>query len=172
MASLAPFNLKAWIEEHRGLLKPPAGNARIWEDSDFMVTVIGGPNQRTDYHDDPLEEFFYQLEGDIVLRIIGDGRPKDLPIREGDVLLLPPHVRHSPQRPAGSVGLVIERQRPKGALDAFEWYCESCGALAHRHEFQLEDIVKDLPPVFDGYYESVDARTCGACGHRNPGKPG
>ena len=87
------------------------------------------------------------------------------------MLLLPPHVRHSPQRPAGSVGLVIERQRPKGALDAFEWYCESCGALAHRHEFQLEDIVKDLPPVFDGYYESVDARTCGACGHRNPGRP-
>ena len=81
MASLAPFNLKAWIEEHRGLLKPPAGNAQIWEDSDFMVTVIGGPNQRTDYHDDPLEEFFYQLEGDIVLRIIEDGRPKDLPIR-------------------------------------------------------------------------------------------
>ena len=94
-----PFNLGRWIEEHRDLLKPPVGNAQIWSNSDFIVTIVGGPNARTDYHDDPLEEFFYQLSGDIVLRILDDGKPREIPIREGDIFLLPPHVRHSPQRP-------------------------------------------------------------------------
>lgn len=171
MSRLTPFNLKAWIDEHRDLLKPPVGNAQIWQDADFMVTIIGGPNQRTDYHDDPLEEFFFQLEGDIVLRVIEDGKPRDLPVREGEVLLLPPHVRHSPQRPAGSIGMVIERQRPEGVRDAFEWYCEDCDALVHRAELQLADIVADLPPAFEGYYGSESARTCDACGHVNPGRP-
>ena len=171
MSGLAPFNLKRWIDEHRDLLRPPVGNAQIWQDTDFLVTVIGGPNQRTDYHDDPLEEFFYQLEGDITLRIIENGKPKDLPLRAGEVLLLPPHVRHSPQRPAGSVGLVIERQRPKGLLDAFEWYCEACDARVHRREVRVDDLTTDLPPVFEEYYGDPKLRVCPSCGHHNPGKP-
>ena len=169
MAQIAPFNLQKWIDEHRDLLKPPVGNAQIWQDADFMVTVIGGPNQRTDYHDDPLEEFFYQLQGDITLRVIEDGKRRDVALKEGDVLLLPPHVRHSPQRPAGSIGMVIERQRPEGLRDAFEWYCENCDGLVHRSEFQLHDLVEDLPPAFDAYYGSEDSRRCDECGHLNPG---
>lgn len=113
----APLNLKKWIEDHAELLKPPVGNAQIWEDTDFMVTIVGGPNARTDYHDDPAEEFFYQLKGDMTLRVMDEGRPKDIPIREGEVLLLPPHTRHSPQRPAGSIGLVIERKRRPGEIE-------------------------------------------------------
>ena len=134
--------------------------------------VIGGPNERTDYHDDPGEELFFQVEGDIVLRVIEDGQPVDVPIREGEMLLLPPHVRHSPQRPAGSVGLVVERIRLPGELDAFEWYCEQCNTCHHRREFELADIEKDLPPVFAEYYGDAALRTCGSCGHVNPGKPG
>lgn len=172
MAQLAAFNLHQWIDDHRDLLKPPVGNAQIWQDTDFMVTIIGGPNQRTDYHDDPAEEFFYQLKGDIVLRILEDGKPRDLPLREGDVLLLPPHVRHSPQRPADTIGLVIERTRREGEDDAFEWYCEKCEDLIHRREFHLEDIVNDLVPVFDEYYADPALRRCPSCGHENPGKPG
>lgn len=165
-----PFNFKAWIEEHRDLLKPPVGNAQIWEDADFMVTVVGGPNARTDYHDDPLEEFFYQLEGDMVLRIWVDG-PKDIPIREGEIFLLPPHVPHSPQRPVpGSVGLVIERQRPDGQKDAFQWYCDNCGEIVYRAEVQLQSIVRDLPPLFDKFYASESLRTCKGCGTVHPGK--
>ena len=171
MGQLAAFNLQNWIDEHAHLLKPPVGNAQIWQDSEFMVTIIGGPNQRTDYHDDPAEEFFYQLKGDIVLRIIEDGKPRDLPLKEGDVLLLPPHVRHSPQRPADSIGLVIERHRREGELDAFEWYCEECDNKVHRREVQLKDIVKDLPPVFEEYYGDPALRVCSACGHENPGRP-
>ena len=137
----APLNLAKWIDEHRDLLRPPVGNAQIWEDADFIVTLVGGPNQRTDYHDDPLEEFFYQLTGDMVLRIMEDGGPRDVPIRAGDIFLLPPHVRHSPQRPAGSVGLVIEYRRPPGMVDAFEWYCLQCNTRVHRvhsQSFRLE----------------------------------
>ncbi len=112
MALMPPFNFKKWIDEHRHLLKPPVGNQMVWQDRDFIVMVVGGPNSRTDFHIDESEEFFYQLEGDINLRIIEDGKPRDMPIREGDIFLLPPKVPHSPQRPAGTVGLVIERKPP------------------------------------------------------------
>lgn len=166
-----PINFTRWIEEHRHLLQPPVGNAQVWADSDFIVTIVGGPNARTDYHDDPLEEFFYQLSGDIVLRIIEDGKPRNLPIRAGDIFLLPPHVRHSPQRPMlGSVGLVIERKRPPGMIDAFEWYCRRCNALVHRVELQLKNIVTDLPPLFEQFYASAEKRTCRACGAVHPGR--
>ena len=171
MSTLSAFNFKQWIDEHRHLLKPPVGNQQIWEDADMMVTIIGGPNERTDYHDDPMEEFFYQIEGDMVLRIMEDGKPKDVPIKEGEILLLPPHVRHSPQRPAATIGLVIEPKRPQGDLDAFEWYCLECNALIYREEFQLGSIVRDIPPVFQKFYAtSVADRTCKECGAVHPGK--
>jgi 3-hydroxyanthranilate 3,4-dioxygenase len=165
------FNFQKWIDDNAHLLKPPVSNQRMFEHADMIVMVVGGPNMRTDFHDDPVEEFFYQLKGDMVLRIIDDGKPKDVPIREGDVLLLPPHVRHSPQRPADTVGLVIERKRPMGEVDAFEWYCEECNALVHRREVQLMSLVDDLPPVFEEYYGDPEARVCPACGHQNPGRP-
>ena len=164
----SPLNLKKWIADHADKLKPPVGNAQIWEDGEFLVTVVGGPNRRTDYHDDPAEEFFFQLEGDMVLRVIEDGLPRDVPIREGEVLLLPPHVRHSPQRAAGTVGLVIERKRRPGEIDAFEWYCAKCHTRVHRREVALRSLVDDLPPVFAEYYESVANGHCPACGHPNP----
>ncbi len=167
----APFNLDRWIDEHRDVLKPPVGNAQIYEDADFIVTVVGGPNQRTDFHDDPLEEFFYQLRGDMVLRLMENGLPRDMPIREGDIFLLPAHVRHSPQRPQpGSVGLVIEYRRPEGVRDAFEWYCLACHARVHRVEVQLKSIVRDLPPLFAQFYDNVELRKCPACGEVHPGK--
>ena len=166
----APLNLAKWIDEHRDALKPPVGNAQIWEEADFIVTLVGGPNQRTDYHDDPLEEFFYQLKGDMVLRIMEEGGPRDMPIRAGDVFLLPPHVRHSPQRPAGSVGLVIEYRRPPGLVDAFEWYCLTCHTRVHRVEVQLKSIVRDLPPLFEQFYGDAALRKCPACRAVHPGK--
>jgi 3-hydroxyanthranilate 3,4-dioxygenase len=167
----APFNFHRWIDEHQHLLQPPVGNAQVWQDTDFIVTVVGGPNRRTDYHDDPLEEFFYQLRGNMVLRIREDGRPRDIAIHEGDIFLLPPHVRHSPQRPEpGSVGLVIERQRPQGVVDGFEWFCPSCNERLHRIEVQLRSIVADLPPLFEKFYGDAAKRTCGRCATVHPGK--
>ncbi|TEA78832.1 3-hydroxyanthranilate 3,4-dioxygenase [Allopusillimonas ginsengisoli] len=169
-----PFNFLQWISEHEHLLKPPVGNQQVWKDADFIITVVGGPNRRTDYHDDPLEEFFYQMRGDAYLYLWIDGRRERVDLKEGDIFLLPPHVRHSPQRPqAGSVCLVIERQRPEGMLDGFEWYCDGeggCGQLVHRVEVQLRSIVQDLPPLFDAFYRSEDSRRCANCGKIHPGK--
>jgi 3-hydroxyanthranilate 3,4-dioxygenase len=168
---LAAFNFSRWIDEHAHLLKPPVGNKMVFDAaSDLIVMVVGGPNARTDYHDDPYEEFFYQLRGDMVLRVMEGGRPRDVPIREGEILLLPGHARHSPQRPAGSVGLVVEKSRPRDVDDGFEWYCPKCHALVHRVSVNVQNIVADLPPLFAGFYASEEKRRCPKCGHVHPGK--
>lgn len=164
MRPLQAFNLRHWIDEHRHLLRPPVGNKRVFRDSEFIVMIVGGPNARKDYHVDPAEEFFYQLEGDMVLRVVQDGRQVDVPIREGEVLLLPPGVPHSPQRRANTVGLVIERERRAGERDGFQWYCERCDNLLFEEFFELTDIEKQFPPLFERFYGSLERRTCGRCG--------
>lgn len=164
MALMPPFNFKKWIDEHRHLLKPPVGNQMVWQDREFIVMVVGGPNSRTDFHIDESEEFFYQLEGDINLRIIEDGKPRDLPIREGDIFLLPPKVPHSPQRPAGTVGLVIERRRQPHELDGFAWFCPRCDSKLYEEFLHVSNIVTQLPPVFDRFYGNPAHCTCQACG--------
>ena len=166
-----PLNFKKWIEEHADRLKPPVGNQQVWQDADFIVTVVGGPNHRTDFHDDPLEEFFYQFKGNAYLNIMNNGKLERVDLKEGDIFLLPPHVRHSPQRPeAVSLCLVIERQRPAGALDGFDWYCLECKHLVHRIEVQLKSIVDDLPPLFERFYKDASLRVCPQCGSVHPGK--
>ncbi len=167
MSQPAPLNLRTWIEEHRHLLKPPVGNAMVFS-GDFLVMVVGGPNQRSDFHVNPTEELFYQVEGDIVLRVIEDGRPRDVPIRQGDLFLLPAGVPHSPQRPADTVGLVVERRRPADANDHLRWYCPQCGAVVHDAEFHCVDLGKQLKPVIEQFRGSEALRTCKACGAVHP----
>jgi 3-hydroxyanthranilate 3,4-dioxygenase len=162
-----PLNLQAWIEEHRHLLKPPVGNKVIYA-GDFIVMVVGGPNSRTDYHWDEGPEWFYQLEGEMVLRIQEDGAVRDIPIKAGETFLLPPRVPHSPQRLPDSIGLVIERKRLAHEDDGLLWFCEQCNQKIYEEYFHLHDIEKDFPPVFDRFYSSVERRTCGNCGHLNP----
>lgn len=164
----APFNFKSWIDENRHLLKPPVGNKKVYEDGDFIIMAVGGPNSRKDYHDDPGEEFFYQIEGDMVLRVMEPAGPRDIEIRQGEMFLLPAHVYHSPQRRADTVGLVIERKRQEGEQDRFLWFCDNCNAELHAVSVQLKDIVKDLPPLFDAFWDSEDARGCKHCGHVMP----
>ena len=166
MSRLSTLNFKKWIDENRHLLKPPVGNRQIWEDREFMVTVVGGPNARSDYHINEGEEFFYQVEGDIILKVIDEGKLVDLPIREGDIFLLPPKVPHSPQRPENTIGLVIERKRLKGELDGFVWYCESCQSRMHEEFIPLKNIVTDLPLVFERFYGDISNSTCKNCGFR------
>lgn len=161
------FNLQAWIDEHRHLLKPPVGNKCI-VDGDFIVMIVGGPNQRTDYHWDEGPEFFHQLEGEMVLRIQDDGKARDIPIRAGEVFYLPPRTPHSPQRMAGSIGLVVERKRLAHERDGLMWFCERCNHKLFEEYFTLENIESDFPKVFDRFYASTQLRTCAACGHLNP----
>jgi len=170
--SFKPFNFRRWIEDNQQFLKPPVGNKQLFDHKTGMtVQVVGGPNRRVDFHDDPVEEFFYQLKGDMILKIAERGQIYDVPIREGDVFILPPHARHSPQRPAaGSVGLVVEGTRTPDMRDGFEWFCFNCGDRIHRVEIKLEDIVKDLPPLYETFYRDTAARTCKRCGAVHPGK--
>lgn len=172
--ALKSFNLERWLAENRDSLKPPVGNKLLHEGGDMIVMVVGGPNTRVDFHDDPVEEWFYQIRGDMLLKIAADGDFYDVPIREGDVFFLPAHVRHAPQRPMeGSVGIVVESPRPAGSKDAFEWYCFNCKHLVHRAEVELggaSGIVDKLPGIFAAFHEDESARTCANCGELHPGK--
>ncbi len=169
--SLKPFDFPAWIDRNEHLLKPPLGSKLVFEEADMIVMAIGGPNSRVDFHDDPVEELFYQLRGDIVLKIADGGEIYDVRINEGEVFMLPGRVRHSPQRPVpGSVGLVVESPRVDGMLDGFEWFCFECKNLVHRIEVAVVDIVADLPPLYEAFYADEAARTCEHCGTLHPGK--
>ena len=164
MSVIAPINFKKWIKDNRHLLKPPVGNKVVYDQGDFIIMVVGGPNSRKDYHVDPVEEFFYQIEGDMILKIIEDGNQVDINIMEGEIFLLPKNIPHSPQRFKNTVGLVVEYKRAEGELDAFQWYCDDCGNLLHEVTLQLENIVSQLPPLFNNYWKNIDSRTCSNCG--------
>ena len=161
---LQPFDFKPGIESHRHLLRPPVGNKLLFPNGDLIVMVVGGPNERSDFHVDPGEEFFYQIEGDMTLRTVQDGHIVDVPIREGQVFVLPALLPHSPQRRANTVGLVVERRRRAGEHDGLQWYCERCHAKLYEEFFQLTNIETQLAPVFERFYSSVERRTCRTCG--------
>ena len=163
---LMPFNLQKWIEENRDLLKPPVGNKNLYvEAGDFIVMVVGGPNARKDYHYNESEELFYQIEGDITVRIQEDGKPKDIIIREGEMFLLPANIPHSPMRGPNTVGLVIELVRKGRDLeDGLMWFCDSCNHSLKTYKFKLDNIEKDFISRFKEYYRSEKMRTCEKCG--------
>ncbi len=162
-----PFNLNKWIDENRHLLKPPVNNKNLYpEGTDYIVMIVGGPNVRKDYHYNETEELFYQLEGEINVRIQEEGKPVDIKLGPGDMFLCPAKTPHSPLRTAGSIGLVIERVRAgKGFTDGLLWFCEKCNNKLHQVHFELHDIEKDFLPHYKNYYSSLDLRTCKKCGH-------
>lgn len=169
---IPPINFKQWIDDHRHLLKPPVGNQVVYEDTEFIIMIVGGPNGRKDYHYNEGEEFFYQIEGDMQLPIIVDGKKQVVDIKEGEIFLLPPKVPHSPQRGENTVGMVIERRRKEHELDACMWYCDNCGHHLHTHKFPLGDIVNQLPEILNGFYSDDALTTCSECGTKmeNPDK--
>lgn len=157
------LNFKKWIDENRHLLKPPVGNKLIWANREFLVMVVGGPNERTDFHVNQGEEFFYQLEGDMTLKVVDDQKKiRDVRIRQGEIYLLPAGTPHSPQREAQTVGLVIERKRRDNELDGLQWYCKSCGEKLYEEFFKLTNIETQFPAVFGRYYNSEYTR-CRHC---------
>lgn len=161
---LKPFKLMEWIAANREQLRPPVCNKELFADSEFIVMAVGGPNSRDDYHHDEGPELFFQVEGDMLLKTVQDGAFVDIPIREGEVFMLPPCVPHSPQRFADTVGVVVERKRAPDELDGFMWFCTACGHKLHEEFLHVSNIVIDLPPVFARFYSSEAARTCERCG--------
>ena len=165
-------NFAEWVAQNEHLLRPPVNNKQMFTGtSDFIVQVVGGPNQRTDFHVDPYEEWFYQVKGNMHINLMTPDGPATVQVRAGEMWLLPGDTPHSPQRPeAGSIGIVIERIREEGTLEKFQWYCLNCAALVYEAELQVRDIVADLPPVFQRFYDDPSLRACGSCGAVHPGK--
>ena len=172
MAIPKPFNLQKWIDEHREELKPPVGNRNLYKDAgDYIVMIVAGPNARKDYHYNETEELFYQIEGNIVVRIQEDGKAVDIPINEGEMFLLPAKVPHSPMRSEGSIGLVVELKRQDTEKDGLIWFCDNCNEKLHESYFKLENIEKDFLPRFKKFYGSDDLRTCPSCGEMMKADP-
>ena len=163
---LLPFNLNKWIEENREFLKPPINNKNLYKEAgDFIVMIVGGPNARKDYHYNESEEFFYQLEGDIIVTIQEEGKAIQVPIKEGDIFLLPPKVPHNPIRFENTIGLVMERKRREGEMDGLMWFCEKCNHQLFEEKFVLNDIASQFQGVFEKFYNSKELRTCKNCNH-------
>ena len=162
---LKAFNFQKWIAENEHLLKPPVGNKKVFEDGDMTVQVVGGPNERADYHDDPVEEFFYQLKGNMVLKVGDNGNFYDVPIKRGRGV---PAAAACAALAAAAGGLDRAGGRAEryddDPHDAFEWYCFECGALVHRIEVKVEHLVRDLPPLYEAFFADEKARTCKKCG--------
>lgn len=167
MAISKPFNLLKWVEENRDKLKPPVGNKNLYPaGTDYIVMIVAGPNARKDYHYNETEELFYQLEGNITVRIQEDGKPVDMDLGPGDMFLLPPKIPHSPIRSAGSIGLVVERVRKEtDCQDGLMWFCDNCNNKLYESYFPLENIEKDFLAVFNQFYGSEANRTCNNCSH-------
>ncbi len=166
-----PRNLLDWAETNRDRLKPPVCNAAIFPDSDYIINLVGGPNTRTDFHDNPTEEIFFQLKGNAHLNIWDRGQFDRIDLKEGDVFLLPAHVIHSPQRPEPGLCFLVERPRPAGHQDSLIWYCPKCASEVWRASKQLESLVDDLPKIYQQFYATSDAeRTCPHCGTVHPGR--
>lgn len=169
MGKYSVLNFQKWIDENRDSLKPPVANKMIWEDREFIVMVVGGPNSRTDYHVNQDEEFFYQVEGEMCLKIIDDeGKFRDIPIKAGEIYLLPAGVPHSPQRMENSVGLVVEHKRPDDIFDKLQWYCFECGNKLFEEEFHLKNIETAFGPLYEKFFGSTEYRTCKKCGEVHP----
>jgi 3-hydroxyanthranilate 3,4-dioxygenase len=164
---LPPINFNKWIKENEHLLKPPVNNFCLWNSNDFTVMAVGGPNQRTDYHINQTEEYFYQCKGDLLLKIVENSEFKDVWVREGDMFLLAGNIPHNPCRFKDTIGIVLEVKRPEGVLDTLRWYCFKCKAIVYQESFYCVDLGVQLKPVIEKYTVSVDLRTCKECGHVN-----
>ncbi len=173
-ASTGPIlNLTKWIRENKQHLTPPVANKQLFTESkDVILFVSGGPNTRNDYHVNPTEELFYQLKGDIAIRVrpLDGSRPKDVIVREGELYLLPRWLPHRPQRPAGTAGLIAEF--PRGLdengqpnQDGLRWYCPSCDSLVHEAKWVLKKIDEDLKIIMNDFWDGpAERRTCKSCG--------
>lgn len=153
-----PVRVKAWVEENRGSFLPPVCN-KLLHQKQLKIMFVGGPNTRKDYHIEEGEEVFYQLEGDMLLRILERGKHRDVVIRQGEIFLLPAGVPHSPQRFANTVGLVIERRRLKTELDGLRYYVGDTTDVLFEKWFYCEDLGTQLAPIIQEFFSSEQYRT-------------
>lgn len=160
---LRNFNLRQWIDENR----ESWGQRRvIWQDSDFIAFVTRGPNRRKDYHINPGDEIFYQLEGELHLHYLKDNQHELTVLKPGEIFLLPKNLPHSPRRADGSWTFVVERRRGPHEIDRFIWPCESCGNKLYETDVRFDDPGNAVNTATQALKNNPDLATCKRCGQR------
>lgn len=160
------LNLLKVIEDNKHLLQPPVNNKVLWEDSEFIVMLLGGPNRRRDFHVDPSDELFYQIKGSCYVECINKNDEREVvEVKEGEMFMLPADVPHSPHRVADTYGIVVERKRADGELESFVWFCDHCNKEMHKVTIQLTNIEVQVKQAIEEFNSSIDLRTCESCGH-------
>ncbi|AXF56964.1 3-hydroxyanthranilate 3,4-dioxygenase [Salicibibacter kimchii] len=161
------FDIQQLIEDNKHLLKPPVNNMVLWEDSEFIAMLLGGPNKRRDFHIDPSDEFFYQIKGSCFVECINENQEREVvEVKEGEMFMLPADVPHSPHRIADSYGIVLERKRGEGELESFVWFCDKCNHEMHRATVQLTDIGTQVKEAIEKFNADEELKTCDNCGHK------
>jgi 3-hydroxyanthranilate 3,4-dioxygenase len=169
MLPLVSKDLWQWIAENREAFEPPVGNKVVWENSQYTAMVVRGPNARRDFHIDPSDEIFFQLKGDIVVEHLDrQGTRRSSVIKEGEIFLLPALVPHSPHRPHGTWGLVIEIKRQPEQTESLIWLCDRCDTQLHQVTMHVADIETELKAAIQDYDSNERLRTCTACGYVQP----
>ena len=123
MTEIKIINVTEWLEENKIPLSTPPVCNKLMHFGQLIIMFVGGGNIREDFHINEGEELFYQLKGEMLLVVEEAGRQKEIPIKAGEMFLLPGRVPHSPRRYPGSMGLVIERERHQDERDALRYYC-------------------------------------------------
>ncbi|KAL6711964.1 3-hydroxyanthranilic acid dioxygenase [Coniothyrium glycines] len=163
-----PLNIPKWVAENSHMLKPPINNYCVYN-GDVTVMIVGGPNERTDYHINETAEWFYQHKGSMLLKVVDESLPaaqqfRDIHIHQGDMFLLPAHTPHNPVRFRDTVGVVLEQKRPSGSLDRLRWYCQKCGDKVHEAAFHCTDLGTQIKDAVNAFKADSEARTCKKCG--------
>ena len=158
---LTGFNLRQWIDENRGNW----GQRRvILEDSDFIAFMTRGPNRRKDYHINPGDEIFYQLEGELNLHYIdAEGKRQLALLKPGEIFLLSRNILHSPRRDDGSWTFVVERKRAPSELDRFIWPWEECGNKLYEATVHFDDPSKPVADATRALQADPGLATCKRC---------
>lgn len=171
----APINIHKWVAENQHVLQPPVNNFCLHRGG-FTVMVVGGPNERTDYHINQTPEYFYQHTGAMCLKVVdkddeGKDLFRDIVIEEGDLFLLPPNTPHNPVRFANTVGVVVEQDRPEGVDDAIRYYCLNCRVIIYEKSFHCVDLGTQVKEAILEFDANTAARTCRECGTFNYSRP-
>ena len=162
-------NIWKIIEDNKELLKPPVNNKALWEDSQFLVMLLGGANARREFHVSPSDEIFYQVKGSCYVEIINDENKREvIEVKEGEMFVLPGNVPHSPHRVADTYGIVIEYKRKQGELEDLVWLCDECDHELHRATLQVTNIGKQIAEGIAHFNATEELRTCDNCGHVMP----
>jgi 3-hydroxyanthranilate 3,4-dioxygenase len=173
MDLLSTYHLKRWVQENQDYFKPPFRTNRLLvHHKDFLVMILRGPNTRLDFHIEPGDEFFYQIEGDMELHLKPPGeRRQIITIREGEIFVCPGGLPHSPRRFDNTWGLVIERKRRDQEKEEFAWFCENCDRLVLSRMMEQGDIPAQVQRVYQEFNQNEPVRTCRDCGYVFPQTP-